>query len=189
MKNIIIKLKNQRRIRRHLHSGKDLCLEIGCGPTPKQGFINCDARDLPTVDIVCMAWDIPFPKGSISKIASRHMIEHVTRDQAIQTLQHWYELLKSGGELDVNTPDLNKTVEQLSMSGKSQYVNQDVTNKEHALYSLYGWQTNPYDFHKWLYDFESLYTILKTIGFQYIDRVEDTESISGPLNLRIIAKK
>ncbi len=51
-------------------------LEIGCGKKPREGYKTCDVRDLPEVDYVCMADNLPFEDEQIDEIYSRHVVEH-----------------------------------------------------------------------------------------------------------------
>jgi ubiquinone/menaquinone biosynthesis C-methylase UbiE len=53
---------------------------------------------------------------------------------------------------------------------------------------IYGWQQNDRDIHKWGYTFDSLSSLLKRTGYTNIKKVEDS-SVSGPLNLRVVAEK
>ncbi len=140
-----------------------ICVEVGSGDQPRLGYIHCDVRPLPGIDYVCKAWAIPFQPESIDEIYSRHMLEHLTHKDAIRTLKHWLCLLKVGGHIDINVPDLGKHIEQLYLDGYSPYV-EGITNKNHAMAGFYGWQNNEYDIHKWGYTFETLSECLHGIG-------------------------
>lgn len=187
--SIINKLLNYTFIKRALEKQDEIYLEVGCGSSPKPGYLHCDIRPLYGVEVVCEACEIPFPKNTVTKIYSRHMLEHLSQDKAMPTLKHWFNILRVEGELDLNVPDLEKTIEQLRLPGKSPYIDVEISNHLHAMYSLFGWQNNPFDFHKWSYTFKSLSELLHFVGFEKIKRTNDLESKSGPLNLRIIAKK
>lgn len=186
---MIDRMKNSSFVKKALKKQKEICLEVGCGTSPKHGFIHCDVRRLPNVDIVCSAWQIPFPNNTVDKIYSRHMIEHLSKEEAIETLTHWFQILKIGGIIDINTPDLEKTIEQFKLPGESPFLQRKISNELHALNSLFGWQTNPFDLHKWGYSYKTLSKLLQDIGFKNIRKIEDVESKSGPLNLRLIAYK
>jgi len=163
-------------------------VEVGSGKSPRPGWIHCDIYPGESVKYVCRAWAIPFKPNSVHEIYARHVLEHLTHKEAIRTLKHWLCVLKLGGRIDINVPDLRKHIEQLGEKGYSPYINFKVTNEEHAMAGFYGWQKNIYDIHKWGYTFETLSKLLREIGYNNIRRIEDS-SISGPLNLRIIAEK
>ncbi|MGB7533072.1 MAG: radical SAM protein [Halobacteriota archaeon] len=164
-----------------------ILVEVGTGNSPQPGYIHCDICPLKCVEYVCNAWAIPFKSESVDEIYSRHMLEHLTYKQAKRTLKHWLCVLKVGGHIDINVPDLEKHIEQLYKDGYSQYV-KNATNKEHAMAGFYGWQNSEHDIHKWGYTFETLSKLLSEIGYSNIRRIEDTSN-AGHLNLRIIAEK
>ena len=63
-----------------------LGIEIGGGETPARsslGYLNCDIRNLPSVDIKCHAKDIGqyFDENSIDIIYARHFLEHLTWEE------------------------------------------------------------------------------------------------------------
>lgn len=187
--SVVNKLLNYFFVKRALEKQDEIYLEVGCGSSPKPGYLHCDIRPLYGVEVVCEAWNTPFSKNTVSKIYSRHMLEHLSHDEAIRTLRHWFNILRGGGEMDLNVPDFEKTIEQLRLPGKSPYNDVEISNHLHAMYSLFGWQANPFDFHKWNYTFKTLSELLHFVGFEKIERINDSESKSGPLNLRITAKK
>jgi predicted SAM-dependent methyltransferase/2-polyprenyl-3-methyl-5-hydroxy-6-metoxy-1,4-benzoquinol methylase len=164
-----------------------ILVEVGSGGQPQDGYIHCDIRPINHVEYVCKAWAIPFKAESVDEIYARHMLEHLTCKEAKRTLRHWLCVLKVGGRIDINVPDLEKHIKQLNMDGYSSYIS-NVTNKEHAMASIYGWENDEYDIHKWGYMFETLCGLLNKIGYGNVRRVEDN-SISGPMNLRVIAEK
>jgi predicted SAM-dependent methyltransferase len=165
-------------------------VEIGCGADPRPGYIHCDLRPLPGVDHVCAAWEVPLPAGSVDEIYSRHMLEHLTLEQARRTVRHWHALLKLGGRLDVCVPDMDRHLAQLRTPGMSRHVwpGRKVSNRMHAMAGLYGWQQRPDDVHKWAYTLDALTELLTEAGFDDVRRIED-DSLSGPLNLRVLAEK
>lgn len=162
-------------------------VEVGSGGQPQDGYIHCDIRPVTHVEYVCKAWAIPFKPESVDEIYARHMLEHFTYKEAKRTLRHWLCVLKVGGRIDINVPDMEKHLKQLNMDGYSPYIS-NVTNKEHAMAGIYGWENDEYDIHKWGYTFETLCELLNEIGYSNVRRIEDN-SISGPMNLRVIAEK
>jgi len=165
-----------------------VCLEVGPGPSPKPGYIHCDASPRAFAEYVCNAWAVPFGRETVDEIYSRHMLEHLVYGDARRTLRHWYAILKVGGVIDISVPDIDAHIKQYSQAGNSLYSNTPVSNREHALAGFYGWQKSPFDVHKWGYSLKSLSDLLTEIGYTAIQKVDDN-SVSGPLNLRIVAKK
>lgn len=88
-----------------------LRLNIGAGHLPKEGFVNVDMRELPGIDVVAQADDLPFAEGSIDEIFSSHTVEHFPLEfLRRQLLPYWCSLLKPGGVLTTITPDLQAMV-------------------------------------------------------------------------------
>ncbi len=186
--NIAVCCKSEKRSAQRHHGGSGFRVEVGAGDSPSPGYVHCDVRPLPHIEHVCIAWELPFASGSVDEIYSRHMLEHLTFDQAKRTLAHWAEMLRPGGVLDINVPDLEAASRQLNLEGLSPYVPHQVTNEEHALRALYGWQNHPDDFHRSGYTESLLRRALSEAGFDSIRKAEDT-SLSGPVNLRLEAHR
>jgi predicted SAM-dependent methyltransferase/2-polyprenyl-3-methyl-5-hydroxy-6-metoxy-1,4-benzoquinol methylase len=173
------------------NSGRSDCsirLEVGCGKNPRTGFIHCDVSPGAHVEWVCNAWEVPYPSESVDEVYSRHMLEHLTLDQAKRTLAHWYAILKIGGSVDIIVPDLDAHIRQYFEPGDSPHVPFQVSNRDHAMAGFYGWQRDEHDIHKWGYTRQSLPLHLENSGFTDIQILPD-ESVSGELNLRVTASK
>ncbi len=169
-------------------AGKPIRLEVGSGGAPRAGFIHCDVVDGQDVEYICQAFELPFKENSVDEVYARHVIEHLTLEEARRTFRHWFRILREGGYIDINVPDFERHLEQLTTPGLSPYADSDISNAEHAMAGFYGWQRNGFDIHKWGYTFESLRELLADTGFTSIRRIPDT-SRSGPLNLRVVAYK
>jgi len=88
-----------------------LKLDIGCGPTPKEGFIGVD-RYIQEEGV--KKWDmgeILYPGFSVAEIYSSHTLEHIGKDRIPYVLKEWYRVLKMEGILHVEVPDLVWCVE------------------------------------------------------------------------------
>lgn len=85
-------------------------LHIGCGNVILPGWVNCDTRPLPGVDVVCDAWQLPFETGEADEIYACHVLEHfgfgVCTPGFTDILWSWNRVLKHGGALRVSVPDL-----------------------------------------------------------------------------------
>lgn len=165
-------------------------LHIGCASKRLEGYINIDCRETLATDIVAPAWDIPqVSPGSVSRIYSRHMLEHLDPDDARKTLRHWTHLLHSGGELNVIVPDIEFHAQQLLGLKSSTHPNQE----QHAFAGFWGWRDvdrggDKEDAHRWGYIQHTLVEKLQSAGFVQIERLTagiDTE----PWHLNVLARK
>lgn len=158
-------------------------VEIGGGEHPRKGFENIDIRSLKTVDHVCPAWELPFSDNSVDEIYSRHLLEHLTLEKAMDSVKEWYRVLRLRGTVDIIVPDLEYHAKQLTMSGKSDFV--DCSNFEHGMAGFYGWRRHEHDRHVWGYTSKSLYRLLVNAGFLGIRAFEKKRAC----DLRLQAEK
>ncbi|MDR7038323.1 hypothetical protein J2X36_003082 [Methylobacterium sp. BE186] len=112
------KIRSPEKIRDQLAQG--FRLNIGCGHIPLDGYINVDRRDLPGVDIVAEATNIPVDPGSAIEIFASHIVEHFSlRNLEDVILPYWRSLLAPGGRLVIIAPDgaaMLKAVSDRTMS-------------------------------------------------------------------------
>jgi len=148
----------------------NLKIEIGCGKKPRKGYIKCDARKLKGTDYVCKADNLPFKNSSVNELYSRHLIEHFTLKEFLKVLCEWNRVLKKGGKLYIICPNLLFHLNQIIQGDhKSFYEKKSGKNDRYwGFGSLFGWQKNKYDIHKFGYYFDLLKDILKEFGFGQI---------------------
>ncbi len=168
-------------------------IEIGSGKKKREGYETCDIRNIPGVDHICRADELPFENETVDEIYSRHVIEHFTLKEFIETLSEWNRVLKVGGAIYIICPNLLWHLEQiLQGTHESFYVKERGLNDRYwGFGSLFGWQQDEYDVHKFGYYFELLRDILADAGFEEIQDL--TNSPDGlekaPHHLEIRAKK
>ena len=146
---------------------KKIKIEIGVGRKPRKGFIHCDIKKLPHVEYICKPDKLPFKKEAVSEIYSRHLIEHFTLKEAVKVFNEWNRVLKKGGKLYIICPNFIWHLKQiLKNSHKSFYNKKKGKNGRYwGFGSVFGWQQDKYDIHKFGYYFEFLRDLLKESGF------------------------
>lgn len=166
-------------------------LHVGCADKKLDGFINIDIRKTDATDIVSPAWKIPNIKNlTVKKIYSRHMLEHLDPNDARLTLNHWFNLLRKDGHLNIIVPDIEFHSKQLLGITKSKKFDDEI---QHSFAGFWGWRDenrggNKEDAHKWGYTEKSLIKELKNAGFKSIKRIyqgKDTEAY----HLNLVATK
>lgn len=172
---------------------KEIRLEIGCGKKPRPGFLTCDIRELPGVDYVCSSDDLPFENEMIDEIYSRHVVEHFTLKEFLKVLQEWNRVLKIGGEVYIICPNLLWHLEQIIAGKHESFYNKTSGSNDRywGFGSLFGWQQDEYDIHKFGYYFELLKDILIDFGFGSIENLTNQENSleKAHWHLEIRAKK
>jgi len=118
-------------------------LNLACGQMILPDYTNVDLYPGTGVDLACDIRHLPYSENTVDEILLIHAIEHFSLDDAIALLQSLRKLLKNGGKLVIEAPDVYKAVR----SGKPQMeaiigIFGDVTElrKGKAAYQhLWGW--------------------------------------------------
>jgi 2-polyprenyl-3-methyl-5-hydroxy-6-metoxy-1,4-benzoquinol methylase len=86
-------------------------LHLGCGPDKRAGWINVDTQAEVQPDIVSSVESLPMVfDASVDVIEACHLFEHLTFDQARRALREWARILRPGGELFLELPDLERCI-------------------------------------------------------------------------------
>jgi predicted SAM-dependent methyltransferase len=190
----ICKKNSKRRIKASKHLA-DVKLNLGCGLAVVPGWINIDGSlntlvaSMPTFthklffrltgankyyseSEYCsllqqhrfvhhdLSYGIPFHGNTIDYIFSSHFLEHLYRQNAIDLLKDSYRTLKNGGIIRISVPDLEYAISLYFKDRKDESLRNYFFIDE----------DNDFSRHKYMYDYEMLYSILKDIGFQDIKR-------------------
>lgn len=182
-------------------------INLGCGRNLKEGWINIDNspsaiiakvpalyRLLKRIGIVAandaygdwsrgILWRnvtrrLPFADGSVDKVYSSHMLEHLSRSDGERVISECYRVLQSGGVLRLVVPDLVFHVERyLGRVTASEGVGREP--HDDLLFNLYGAYLSKKRkgaYHRYMYDWPTLRTVLKSVGFR--DPVRQTYQVS-----------
>lgn len=156
-----------RRTREHLRglAGKDLCVNLGCGPIPLKGWINVDIARAPHVDVV---WDLrrglPFQSSSCTAIFSEHAIEHLSRSDAERLVKECYRVLQPGGVLRLSTPDAGLYLR--SYAGDGEFLRHpSFSQAVETPLDRINIMMREDGQHLWVYDAAALLLLLKKAGF------------------------
>lgn len=91
-----------------------LRLNVGSGPKYMDGWINLDACDMFKRDRAILLPDEKlvdmFGKGVVDEIFMSDLMEHFYRCDGIEVLKDFYGVLKSGGIVQIITPDLERII-------------------------------------------------------------------------------
>jgi SAM-dependent methyltransferase len=137
-----------------------LRLNLGCGHIALPDHLNVDARELPGVDVVADAGDLPFEPKSVEAITSAHLLEHFPQEELRRRLlPHWFSLLRPGGRFSAVTPD---AAAMLAAAGAGTYAFEDFREV------LFGAQDYVGDYHYNLLTPGSLQVLLEEAGFRDI---------------------
>jgi predicted SAM-dependent methyltransferase len=136
-----------------LRRGENLRLHLGCGQKRLEGFVNIDRNRSPATDYVGDIARLPCRPGSVERIETYHVIEHIPVTVVDDVLAAWRRMLRPGGVLVVECPDLEADLRELQ------------AGNEERMYSIFGRQRFPGDAHHWGYSERSLRERLERLGF------------------------
>ena len=168
-------------------------LNLGCGDKILPGYINIDTasqRKDKNPDIVADIRDLKTIKSSIAdEILAVHVIEHFYYWEVIPLLTGWSRILKSGGKIILECPNLLHACQLIvNNPTKSSLPDQ---NGQMSMWSLYGdpsWK-DPLMCHKWAYTPESLTRVLQQAGFIDVKQEAAKFKLREPRDMRITGTK
>ena len=138
---------------------------IGCGKRNfGESWIHIDGQEYSHID----SKDIfikDYQENTADLIYSSHFIEYFDREQVIKILKRWKDILKPGGIMRLAVPDFYEI---------SKLYNNQSFSLDNFLGPLYGQMDFEGEkiFHKTVYDFKSLKTVLCDIGMKKIKRYD-----------------
>lgn len=181
----IIKRNGHINCKRH---NKNIKLNIGGGGIEYKGWLNVDFYDKRADILMDISKPMDFDTDSVSEILASHVFEHLNPYRVNDILKEWIRILKPGGKLSMELPD----IEQLC----KRFVTANVGQRYGILNAIYGSVntsgegdpgniTSPHLFGWWP---QSLYDHLANAGFVNIKFMP--EQIPHPeSNMRVEADK
>ena len=81
-------------------------LNLGCGPNPKEGWVNVDVDDYGNNKIIkCdLTKEVPFEDNSVDEILMDNFIEHIPRERYFWFLEEIYRVCKQGAKVTIYAP-------------------------------------------------------------------------------------
>jgi hypothetical protein len=101
--------------------GQPIRFNMGSGQDRIPGYMGVDMHN-PAADIKQDMMKLDLPDGCADEIMASHVIEHIPQHRAPEILTKWFNALKVGGKLALETPDLEALCKAfLEQDGKEQY--------------------------------------------------------------------
>lgn len=95
-------------------------INIGCGKKYESNYVNVDFYESLVADHLMSATNLEFEDNICEEVRAIQLIEHLTYFETIYALSEFYRILKPGGNLIIETPDLKKACERYITSKNEQ---------------------------------------------------------------------
>lgn len=138
-------------------------LHLGCGKRSIPGFVHVDLADYPHVDHSRSVADLSvFADQSAELIYASHVLEYFDRQEAVAVLAEWRRVLRRGGTLRLAVPDFSALVQLYQRTGDLSCILGPLFGR--MVLARGNGQTEVI-YHKTVYDFPSLRTLLEQSAF------------------------
>jgi len=168
-------------------------LNLGCGDKILPGYVNVDvapARAGIEPDVLCDLHHLaPFADASADEVLAVHVVEHFWRWEVVDVLREWLRVLKPGGRMILECPNLQSACEQFlrdpdAASGPGQ-------EGQRTMWVLYGdprWR-DPLMVHRWGYTPRSLAAVMSEAGLKEIRQEPAQFKLREPRDMRMVGLK
>lgn len=179
LRRLAWKAETAREIRRRLAGARPLRLQVGGGPNVLDGWLNTDLFPWRAPQGGLFHLDatapLPFPDGSLDRIFTEHMVEHLEYDVVVGFLRECRRVLAPGGRIRVCTPDLEvlcRLYQDPISPEQRDYIGTVCRTYQPQRTVLRGFVVNQlFDFgHAFLFDEATLGEALRAAGFEAVAR-------------------
>ena len=137
----------------------------------------------PAADLKCDVRALPYEDNSVDEIFASHLIEHFDFKEAFDVIREWKRVLKEGGVLVLETPDL--------LSLCKHFVAADEKGRVDLYGQFFAKAWLPGETHKFLYTENQMMWTLAQIGFKSVIREVNRKwsNWDADINLKVRAIK
>ncbi len=172
---------------------RTLKLNLGCGDKILPGYVNVDIADSRGNVKPDVLYDLrrlsAFAENSADEALFVHVVEHFWRWEVTDVLKEWVRVLKPGGKMILECPNLLAACEELLR-------NPDVasgagTEGQRTMWVFYGdpaWR-DPLMIHRWGYTPHSLARIMAEAGLVKIHQEAAQFKLREPRDMRMVGEK
>ena len=168
-------------------------LNLGCGDKILPEYTNVDvaaSRAGKEPDVLCDLRALtPFNDGVAEEILSVHVVEHFWRWEVVDVLREWVRVLKPGGRMVIECPNLQSACETF-LANPDQHAGPGAEGQR-SMWVFYGdpsWR-DPLMVHRWGYTPKSLAAVLTEAGLVNIRQEPAQFKLREPRDMRIVGEK
>jgi SAM-dependent methyltransferase len=148
-------------------------LNLGCGLDVREGYINIDVRKVhPKILVLDLEKELlkPFPDNSAEEIIAKDFVEHLSWRVVEDFLKDCFRVLKSGGRMYIQVPDLEAIAKKVILDPNFKYG--ELEGWKAISFWVYGGQEYPENTHRAGFTIPTLKKLLESIGF-IVERIEN----------------
>ena len=174
-------------------NGEPTRLNLGCGDKILPGYINVDvvserAGNRPdfVTDIRSLAG---IPDSFADEVLAVHVVEHFWRWEVLDVLKEWCRVLKPGGKMVLECPNLRSACEEFLRDDERGAL--PGPEGQRTMWVFYGdprWR-DPLMVHRWGYTPVSLARIMHEAGLVNLKQEPAQFKLREPRDMRIVGKK
>lgn len=168
-------------------------LNLGCGDKILPGYINVDVVESRLgfkPDVLCDLRQLtPFENDSVDEILSVHVVEHFWRWEVVDILKEWVRVLKPGGRMILECPNLLSAAHELLMNPDA--ASGPGSEGQRTMWVFYGdpkWK-DPYMVHRWGYTPLSLARVMHEAGLVNLRQEPAQFKLREPRDMRVVGEK
>ena len=170
-----------------------LRLNLGCGDKILPGYVNVDVaptRAGRSPDVLCDLHHLePFASGSADEVMAIHVVEHFWRWEVVDVLREWMRVLKPGGRMILECPNLITACEELLKNPTA--AARPGREGQRTMWVFYGdpaWR-DPLMCHRWNYTPESLGEVMREAGIANARQEPAQFKLREPRDMRLVGEK
>ncbi len=172
---------------------RPLRLNLGCGNKILPGYVNVDvapARAGARPDVICDLRDLSrFDDDSVDEILSVHVVEHFWRWEVDELVREWVRVLKPGGRMVIECPNLKAACEAFLASPEERAgPGQEGETTMWVFYGDPAWE-DPLMCHRWGYTPASLGELMARAGLVGVGQEPAQFKMKEPRDMRVVGYK
>jgi len=168
-------------------------LNLGCGDKILPGYVNVDVAESRRglrPDVLCDLHALtPFGDNTADEILAVHVVEHFWYWEVIDVLKEWVRVLKPGGRMILECPNLLSACQELLKNPDlASGPGQEGQRSMWVFYGDPGWK-DPLMVHRWAYTPRSLAKTMHQAGLINLRQEPAQFKLREPRDMRIVGEK
>lgn len=174
-------------------TGEPIRLNLGCGDKILPGYINVDVvseRAGNKPDFVTDIRSLPgIPDSFADEVLAVHVVEHLWRWEVLDVLREWCRVLKPGGKMVLECPNLRSACEEfLRNDDKGALPGPEGQRTMWVFYGDPRWR-DPLMVHRWGFTPVSLARVMHEAGLFNLKQEPAQFKLREPRDMRIVGTK